>query len=312
MALWFARGGVAELILAVNHLSDKLRFEVTRRNLAIKTVLSVEETPLGTGGPISLAKPLLDGNNALIVANGDIIHDIDLRGLIRAHSQSGASATIALVSVKDPRQFGMATLDSKNRIVGFEEKSRTRLDQAWINAGVYALSRGVMAMIPQGRSVSLEREIFPVLASQGKMNGWKHTGFWYDIGKIPNYITANRELLQRPEFRESGSRTVVSASTVHISEPSFVGKDCVLEDSSSLGPYTILSEGVRVRRGAEVRETIVFEHSSVGEDCMIEDSLIGEGVTVGKAAMIGKGSIIAGQVAIADGADIKPGSVILN
>src|SRR5229473_23792 len=59
MAHWFARGGVAELILAVNHLSDKLRIEVARRNLETKTSLSIEETPLGTGGPISLAKPML-------------------------------------------------------------------------------------------------------------------------------------------------------------------------------------------------------------------------------------------------------------
>jgi NDP-sugar pyrophosphorylase family protein len=312
MAHWFARGGVAELILAVNHLSDKLRIEVARRNLETETVLSVEETPLGTGGPISLAKPLLGGDETLIVANGDVIHDIDLHGLVIAHSQSGAMATIALVSVEDPRQFGLATLDSRDRIVGFEEKSQTRHGQGWINAGVYALSPDAVAMIPDGRPVSLEREIFPILARQGKMNGWKHAGFWYDIGKIPDYITANRELLQRAEFRETGSSTGMNMSSLQIREPSYVGKECVLEESSKLGPYTILSEKVTVKKGSEVRGTIVFEQTSIGEDCIVEDSLIGEGVSVGKGARIGKGSIIAGQVAIRDGATIKPGSTVLN
>jgi NDP-sugar pyrophosphorylase family protein len=144
------------------------------------------------------------------------------------------------------------------------------------------------------------------------MNGWKHAGFWYDIGKIPDYITANRELLQRAEFREVGPSTGTNVSSVKVREPFYVGKGCILEESSSIGPYTILSEKVRVKKGAEVRETIVFEQTSIGEGCVIEDSLIGEGVTVGKGARIGKGSMIAGQVTIPDGATIKPSSTVLN
>jgi len=103
------------VILAVNHLSDKLRVEVGRRKLDTKAVLSVEETPLGTGGPISLARPMLNKDEPLIVANGDVISDIDLRGLMAAHAKAGAEATIALVSVEDPRPFGLASLDDLKR-----------------------------------------------------------------------------------------------------------------------------------------------------------------------------------------------------
>src|SRR5207253_4653722 len=182
MAAWFARGGVTEVILAVNHLSDKLRVEVSRRKLDTKTVLSVEEIPLGTGGPISLARPLLSKDEPLIVANGDVISDIDLRGLMTAHAKAGAEATIALVSVEDPRPFGLATLDTNDRIIGFEEKSETNRGSGWINGGVYVLNPKVVGTIPNGRPVSLEREVFPILVRQGKVRGWKHAGCWYDIG----------------------------------------------------------------------------------------------------------------------------------
>ena len=311
MAAWFVRGGVSEVILAVNHLSDKLRIEVGRRKLDTKTVLSVEETALGTGGPISLARSMLSKDEPLIVANGDVISDIDLRGLLMAHALSGAEATIALAYAEDPRPFGLATLEVNDRITGFEEKSETNRGPGWINAGVYALNPKVVAMIPHGRPVSLEREIFPILASQGKMGGWKHRGFWYDIGKIPDYIIANRQLLRRAEFR--GTTNVESSiQTAKISRPSYVGKDCIIEDGAKLGPFTILSDRVSVKRGAEISETIVFEQTSLGENCTVEDSLIGEGVTIGQEARIGKGSIIAGQVAIPDRAVIKPGSMILN
>jgi len=311
MAAWFARGGVSEVILAVNHLSDKLRVEVSRKKLDTKTVLSVEETPLGTGGPISLASPLLNRDELLIVSNGDVISNIDLQGLITAHVQFGAQATIALVSAEDARPFGLATLDANDRITGFEEKSETNRGPAWINAGVYALTPKVVAMIPHGRPVSLEREIFPVLASQGEMRGWRHAGFWYDIGKIPDYINANRQLLRRTEFRETTNvETIVPMAKIR--QPSYIGKNCTIEDATKLGPYTILSERVSMKRGAQVSETIVFEQTTLGENCTIEDSLIGEGVTVGKETRIGKGSLIAGQVVIPDGATIRPGSMILN
>jgi mannose-1-phosphate guanylyltransferase len=299
MVEWFARGGVTEVILAVNHLSDKLRIEVARKKLAAKIVLSVEETPLGTGGPIILARPMLNKDELLIVANGDVISDIDLRGLIAEHTRSGAEATVALVSVKDPRPFGLATLDSNDRITRFEEKAGTKHGPGWINAGVYVLNPGVVPMIPYGRPVSLEREIFPILASQGKMSGCKHRGFWYDIGKIPDYITANREMLKRAEHRTT-ERPDQKMQSIEVTQPSFVGRECTLERGAKIGPNAILSERVSVGKGATVRDTIVFEQTTLSENCIVED------------ARIKKGSIIAGQVFIPDGAIIRPGSIILN
>src|SRR3989475_6587533 len=125
LAAWFGRGGVTEVILAVNHLSNKLRVEVSRRKLDTKTVLSVEETPLGTGGPISLARPMLNKDDPLIVANGDVMSDIDLRGVITSHVRSGAEATSDLGRSVRPPPIGLATLDANDRIIGFEEKSET-------------------------------------------------------------------------------------------------------------------------------------------------------------------------------------------
>ena len=311
MVEWFAQGDVTELILAVNHLSDKLRIEVARKKLAAKIVLSVEESPLGTGGPISLARAMLGKDEPLIVANGDVISDIDLRGLIAQHTRTGAEATVALVSVEDPRPFGLATLDANDLITRFEEKAGTKHGTGWINAGVYVLNPGVVAMIPYGRPVSLEREIFPILASQGKMSGWKHAGFWYDIGKIPDYITANRELLKRAEYRAT-ERPDQKMQSIEVTQPSFVGRDCILESGAKIGPNAILSERVSVGKGATIRDTIVFEQTILGENCIVEDAIVGEGVTVGRDARIRRGSIIAGQVFIPDGAIIRPGSIILS
>src|SRR5207253_5070427 len=75
------RGNVGDVILAVNHLSDKHRMEVAARKMGDRMALSVEETPLGTGGPLRLAAGMVPGNEPVVVVNGDIVSDIDLKGL---------------------------------------------------------------------------------------------------------------------------------------------------------------------------------------------------------------------------------------
>jgi mannose-1-phosphate guanylyltransferase len=307
---WLTEGNVGEVILAVNHLSDKLRMEVAARKLGGRVTLSVEETPLGTGGPLRLAEPLLSGEDPVVVVNGDVASDIDLESLTRAHLRGGADATISIFSVKDTRPFGLVTLDSKGQIAGFEEKSPVNKAPGWINAGIYLLNPSVIDMIPRGRAVSLEREIFPVLAEQRKLRGWKHTGFWYDIGKIQDYVTANMELLARPGYLPRGSSE--SASNLTIEQPSYLGRDCVVENNAKIGPHTILSPKVSVRRGATVQDSIVFEESVLGENCRVEGSVIGEATTIGKGAVVGKGSVIAGEVVVPERTIVEPRSIVLN
>ncbi|MBO0888353.1 NDP-sugar synthase [Candidatus Bathyarchaeota archaeon] len=308
---WMVRGGVGHVVLAVNHLSDKLRMEVEARKMGDEVELSVEDSPLGTGGPLKLASSMLADEEPVAVVNGDVVTDVSLAEISNAHRESGADATIALFSVKDTRPFGLVTLDSKDDVVGFEEKSDKHTGPGWINAGVYILNQTVIDMIPSGRPVSLEREIFPVLASRSKLRGWKHNGFWYDIGKIPDYVTTNLELLERPDspFAKKG-RWASSNSSVE--QPSFVADGCVVEEGAKLGPRVILSPKVHVRTGAKVHETIVFEETVLGDNCRVEEAIIGERVVVGKGATIGKGSIIAGQIKIPEGANVNPGSIVLN
>src|SRR5215472_2587348 len=195
MINWMNGGNVGQIILAVNHLSDKLRIEIAKRRLSDSVLLSVETSPLGTAGPIKLAAPNLDHNEPLIVANGDVVSNIDLKQVLTAHNKSGAVATIALVSVPDRSAFGTATIDDHDRILRFDEKISGAQTPGWINAGVYVLNPSVVEMIPGGRAVSLEREIFPALARRMMLQGFRYTGIWHDIGKIQDYVAVNRDLL---------------------------------------------------------------------------------------------------------------------
>ena len=307
---WLTRGKVARTVLAVNHLSDKLRMEVAARNLGDKVKVSIEETPLGTGGPLSLAAPLLADENPIVVVNGDVVSDIDIKKMAEAHVENKAEATIAVFKVRDPRDFGLVTLDPNERIVRFEEKSPNKKEVGWINAGVYLMNQSVIEMIPKGRAVSLEREIFPLLAQKNKLMGWKHDGFWYDIGKIRDYVQANMELLARLGNGLTATKRMLQIEGIE--GPSHIGDNCTIERNAKLGPRAILSRNVKVMSGAVVRDSIVFEDSVLSEGCRVEGSVIGEGTTVGRNAVVGRDSVVAGEVRIPNGAVLNPGSVVLN
>jgi len=306
---WLNRDGVDRLILAVNHLAERLNIELGSRRLGSKIIFSVERTPLGTGGPLKLASKLLDSNAPLVVVNGDIVSDIDLRSVLNVHNEAGAEATVALVRVRDPKEFGTATLDDEDRIVKFQEKTSERTGPAWVNAGVYVLEPKVINRIPTG-PISLERDIFPGIASKVKMQGWRHRGYWYDVGKISDYVHCNRELLAHPQ-RQSSVRSG-SAETRKSGKLFHVSKGCIISDTATLGPYTILSENVRVAPHAVLERTIVFEQTTIGSNSRVTGSLIGENVKVGRETRIGAGSIVAGHITIPDQTVIRPGTMVLN
>jgi mannose-1-phosphate guanylyltransferase len=309
MARWLSSGGVDKIILAVNHLSDRLKIEVGHRVGSVTVAFSVEETPLGTAGPIRLAANLLGKDDPFFVINGDIVSNIDIAGMLALHEEKKAEATIALVSVPDPSPYGSVLTDSNGVVKKFEEKSGVLSATSLVNAGVYVLSPSVVGSIPVGQSVSLERDVFPKLVANGGMQAWNHDGFWYDIGRVSEYVRANKELLAKQELK-AGELGDNKQNGSHIVQPVYLGTNARLGLGARVGPLTILSCNVTVGDGAIVRNSIVFEETTIGEKTIVEDAVIGEKVVIGSGSRIGSGSIIAGQLSIPVGSVVPPGSVI--
>jgi NDP-sugar pyrophosphorylase family protein len=310
MISWLKEGGVREVVLAVNHLAERLRIEVGEKRLGSRVMLSVEETPLGTAGPIRLARDLLE-DEPFVVVNGDIVSDISLKGMLEAHQEHGASATMSLVTVPDPKPYGSVTVDPRGRVTSFQEKTKSPRGSHLVNAGAYILDPSIIDRIPSARQISLEQTIFPELARRGHLWGWKHEGYWYDIGRIQNYVQANRQLLER--FH--GSRPSSSDErdwNGFVRQPSYIGEGSTFQKGAQVGPGAIFSRGVVVGEGAAVRDSIIFENTTVGRECLLDSVLIGERVTIGAKTRIGRGAVVAGEVNVPPGSTIRQGAVILN
>jgi NDP-sugar pyrophosphorylase family protein len=153
----------------------------------MKLGYSSEEKTLGTAGALRLALPLVLTRN-LLVLNGDSYCHADLRAFRAAYEAGGRKPTLLLVEVSDASRFGLVELELGGNIRRFAEKSAEPAPGV-INAGIYLLPRELVQSIPEGRAVSLEREIFPVWVSSG-LRGHRCGGPFIDIGTPETYAQA--------------------------------------------------------------------------------------------------------------------------
>ncbi len=266
-----SNAGCKEAILAVNNLVDTIENHLGEEKYGIKLHYSLEETPLGTGGPVKLAQKHLRDDDFLVL-NGDILSFIDYRALMNKHKNNKSTATLTLKQVKDPTRFGVVRFGSNDAIKEFVEKpTKEEAPSNWINAGCYALSPEILDYIPADKKVSMEREIFPKLAEENKLRGYRYYGEWIDIGVPDDYLQANKILQIKNE----------RASSIHPS--------------------------VKIGMGSKILDSIIWENTSIGNTNEITDTIIGANCTIGDRVKI-TGTIIADDVTIKNDISISKGT----
>jgi NDP-sugar pyrophosphorylase family protein len=183
------------IILAIGFLQEQIVRYLDEHKLGVRLRYSFEKEPLDTGGAIKNAEVMLGSD--FLALNGDVIFsDLDLDKLIYEHKKSEASATVVLAKSKTPARFGAVELDANNKVVSFVEKPHKQAPgETWINAGVYVLRPSILSKIRKGTRASLELDIFPKLMREGTISGYKHEGYWADVGTPEDYLRVQKDVL---------------------------------------------------------------------------------------------------------------------
>ncbi len=188
---WLRERGVEHAVILAGYGADRLREALgDGRALGLELAYSVEEEPLGTGGALRLAAGHVDG--PAIVVNGDTLGDADPWTLERDRWEQGALGAVALYRVEDARARGRVE-HARGRVTRFVEKDEGFHGPAWVNGGQYAFSPELWRRLPEGAS-SLERDVLPKLAADGRLVGSECAGRFWDIGTPEDYERAQREL----------------------------------------------------------------------------------------------------------------------
>ena len=179
--------GIKEIVLCTGYLGEQINSLFGESYGAVRLTYSREPRPLGTAGALRLALPLLRSDPVLVM-NGDSYCEANFQAFCVWHNRRRANATLLLTEVSETRRFGRVQVNDDGAVTDFEEKGDGR-EPGWINAGIYLLTRRMLAEVPVGRPVSLEREIFPSWIGRG-LYGFRNTERFVDIGTPESYASA--------------------------------------------------------------------------------------------------------------------------
>ena len=99
--------------------------------------------------------------------------------------------TIALAQVPNPKEYGVAVLEG-DMIEQFLEKPENPPSD-YISSGLYLLSPEIFSYHPGAVFSMIEKELFPILAKEKKLSGFKGVVRWTDCGTWERYEKALEE-----------------------------------------------------------------------------------------------------------------------
>jgi D-glycero-alpha-D-manno-heptose 1-phosphate guanylyltransferase len=184
---FLSASGFHSVVLCTGFLGEQIRLRFGEKYGNLNLQYSQETSPLGTAGALRLAFPLFQSESVLIM-NGDSFCDADLANFREWHTSHDADASMLLVEMSDTRRFGRVEVDADGLVLGFHEKD-DKDSPGLINAGIYLIRRRLLWEIPEGRSVSLERDMIPGWVGQ-RLFGYTCKARFIDIGTPESYASA--------------------------------------------------------------------------------------------------------------------------
>ena len=188
--------GARKVVLCLGHLAPRVTDWLEANPPKIPVDCVVEPEPLGTAGAVRLALPRLTSNPVLVM-NGDSVVETDLGTFVADHRRSGAVGSLMAVEVPDGSRFGRLDIGAGGRVLRFIEKDPDARGAAWINGGIYAFSRDLLARLASSTGPSLERDFLGLLP-EATLHAAKRQAPFIDIGTPAS-------LAEAPAFFKDGS-----------------------------------------------------------------------------------------------------------
>jgi mannose-1-phosphate guanylyltransferase len=267
--------GITEIVLATSFKAELFEPHFgDGKDFGISIKYAVEEVALGTGGAISNAAVMLEGSGPVAIFNGDVLSKHDLDGQFKFHESKGADVTLYLTEVEDARAYGAVELDSAGRVSAFNEKMENPPTNI-INAGCYIFNREVIASIPFGKVISVERETFPqLLATGAKVFGFIDKSYWLDIGTPAALLKASRDLVFEMNKEFLALPEVTIAADAIVSGGSVIGRRARIE-SLALVDGSVIGDGAVVGAGARLKNCFVADGFEVPAHVIAIDNYFG-------------------------------------
>ena len=185
--------GYDRITFSVGHLANLIQaFFGDGSKFGITFDYSVEDAPLGTAGPLTLAEGL---DESFLVMNGDILTTLDFKAFMEYHRSCNAMVTICIYPRQVKIDFGVIQTD-KGLLSDYIEKPTYSFD---VSMGIYAFEPEALKYMKKGIYLDIPDLILRLKNAGGKIACYKPDCYWLDIGRLDDYETAVKVFEERKD-----------------------------------------------------------------------------------------------------------------
>jgi len=237
-------------------------------------------------------------DDTFVVLCGDALIDLDLSEAVKRHKEKGALASLITkrVSKDQVSSYGVVVTDEEDRVKAFQEKPS--IDNALgdtINTGIYLFEPEIFDYIPSGKAFDIGSDLFPKLVEEGAPFFALPMDFeWVDIGKVPDYWRAIRNVLKgdvrqveipgkevRPGIY-TGLNVAANWDKINVKGPIYVGGMTRIEDGVTIIGPSMIGPSCCICEGATIDNSIIFDYSLIGPGVQLVEKLVFGRYCVGK------------------------------
>ncbi len=326
--------GFTDIVITTGYLGDEIPQALGDGSLYGANITYVsEEVKLGTAGSVKNAQKYLEDAPFLVVG-GDHMTDLNLLEFYRDHMNSSAIVSIGLISIEDPKEFGIAEIDASLRIHRFKEKPAPgEVFSNLASTGIYVCDPEIFKFIPENTKFDFAKDLFPLLMGRGlQINGWLARGNWTDVGNPAMLRAAEKWKLQ-----ENASSSVLGSLNVkdaritgpvsfgdsinlgtgsRVVGPVLIGNNVTVGENVLIGPYTSIGDNCVIKNNAKLFSSSVYRGSVIGVNTTISgsivdvDTTIGDNCSIEHNTVIGPRCVLRNNITVHSGRRIWPDVII--
>ena len=293
--------GFDQIMVNVSHLADEIEsYFRDGQRFGVQIAYSFEGRivdgalvgeAIGSAGGMRRIQdfhPFFD--DTFVVLCGDALIDLDLTAAVKWHRSKGSIATVVMKSVprEEVSSYGVVVTDEDGRIKAFQEKPS--VDEALstnINTGIYIFEPEILKYIPSGQEYDIGSQLFPKLVEiDAPFYGIPMDFQWVDIGKVPDYWHAIRDVLlgkvknvgipgqQVAPGIYTGLNVAVNWDKVDITGPVYIGGMTRIENGARIVGPAMIGPNCWVCGGTTVENSVILQYSRLGPGVRLVDKLV--------------------------------------
>ena len=293
--------GFDQIMVNVSHLADEIEsYFRDGQRFGVQIAYSFEGRivdgalvgeAIGSAGGMRRIQdfhPFFD--DTFVVLCGDALIDLDLTAAVKWHRSKGSIATVVMKSVprEEVSSYGVVVTDEDGRIKAFQEKpSVEEALSTNINTGIYIFEPEILNYIPSGQEYDIGSQLFPKLVEiDAPFYAIPMDFQWVDIGKVPDYWHAIRDVLlgkvknvgipghQVAPGIYTGLNVAVNWDKVDITGPVYIGGMTRIEDGARIVGPAMIGPNCWVCGGTTVENSVILQYSRLGPGVRLVDKLV--------------------------------------